>query len=74
MSNRIFSYTVTLDGVYKDEDAKQIQDAIEMIKGVSRVVPQVATAETYFAMDKARRELGEKIIEVIFPDAGKEKL
>jgi len=54
MSNRIFSYTVTLDGVYKDEDAKQIQDAIEMIKGVSRVVPQVATAETYFAVDKAR--------------------
>ena len=43
MSDRIFSYTVTLDGIYKDEDAKQIQDAIEMIKGVSRVVPQVAT-------------------------------
>jgi len=67
MSNRIFSYTVTLDGVYKDEDAKQIQDAIEMIKGVSRVVPQVATAETYFAVDKARRDLGEKILEVIYP-------
>jgi hypothetical protein len=54
-------------GVYKDEDAKQIQGAIEMIKGVSRVVPQVADAETYFAVEKARRDLGEKILEVIFP-------
>lgn len=67
MSDRIFSYTVTLDGVYKDEDAKKIQGAIEMIKGVSRVVPQVANAEMYFAIDKARNELGEKILEVIYP-------
>ena len=67
MSDRIFSYTVTLDGTYKDEDAKQIQGAIEMIKGVSRVVPQVANAETYFAVDKARNELGEKILDVIYP-------
>lgn len=67
MGDRIFSYTVTLDGVYKDEDAKQIQAAIEMIKGVSSVVPQVADAETYFAVDQARCELREKILEVIYP-------
>lgn len=66
MSNRIFSYTVTLDGIYKDEDAKQIQDAIEMIKGVSCVVPQIATAETFFAVDIARRDLGQKIIDLIY--------
>jgi len=67
MSDRIFSYTVALDGVYKDEDAKHIQDAIKMIKGVSSVVPQVADSETYYAVDKARRDLGEKIFEVIYP-------
>ena len=67
MSDRIYSYTVTLDGTYKDEDANQIQDAIEMIKGVSRVVPLVANAETYFAVNKARRDLGEKILDVIYP-------
>jgi hypothetical protein len=67
MSDRIFSYTVTLDGTYKDEDARQIQNAIEMVKGVSRVVPQVANAETYFAIDKARIDLGQKILDVIYP-------
>jgi hypothetical protein len=67
MSDRIFSYTVTLDGVYKDEDAIKIQETIEMIKGVSSVVPQVATAETYFAVDQARRELGDKILKLIYP-------
>jgi hypothetical protein len=66
MSDRIYAYTVILDGIYKDEDAKLISDAIEMIKGVSVVTPQIATAETYFACDNARRNLGEKIISAVY--------
>jgi len=66
MSDRVFSYTVTLDGSYKAEDAKQIQDAIEMIKGVGSVIPAVANPEVYFASDQARNRLGQKIIDLIY--------
>lgn len=65
MSDRIFSYTVILDGQYKDEDAQAIQDAIEMIKGVSKVVPAVADINLSFAVDQASRNLGRDIIELI---------
>jgi hypothetical protein len=65
MSDRIFSYTVILDGQYKDEDAQAIQEAIEMIKGVSKVVPKVADMELAFAVDQAKRNLGRDIIELI---------
>lgn len=65
MSDRIFSYTVILEGQYKDEDAQAIQEAIEMIKGVSKVVPKVADMELAFAVDQAKRELGRDIINVI---------
>jgi len=71
MSDRIYSYTVILDNVYKDEDAEQITAAIRMIKGVSSVMPQVADTNTYFAMDKARNELGNKIFELIHPSMNK---
>ena len=70
MSDRIFSYTVILDGQYKDEDAQDIQEAIEMIKGVSKVVPKVANMELAFAVDQARRNLGRDIISVIYADKG----
>jgi hypothetical protein len=65
MSDRIFSYTVILDGTYKDEEARQIHDAIEMIKGVGRVIPLVADANVYFAADQAKQRLGQKIIDLI---------
>lgn len=67
MSDRIYCYTVTLDGVYKDEDAQEIQSAIEMIRGVSKVVPEVAEPSLYFAVDKARNDLRDKIIDILYP-------
>ena len=67
MSDRHYSLTVTLDGVYNEDATEHIQEAIKMIKGVSQVTAQVADAETYFAIDQARRELGQKILGVIYP-------
>jgi hypothetical protein len=67
MSDRIYAYTVILDGEYKDEDVEQVQHAIEMIKGVRSVTPQVSNPEIYFAKQKIRDEIGEKIINIIYP-------
>ena len=71
MSDRIFAYTVVLDDTYKDEDAEVIETAIRMVKGVLSVSPQVADSSTYFATEKARKDLASKIINVLYPDRGK---
>jgi len=70
MSDRILSYTVILDDTYKDEDAEPIEIALNMIKGVASVIPQVADSNTYFATEKARKDLASKIINVLYPDRG----
>jgi len=71
MSDRIISYTVTLDGAYKDEDAEYIKNAISMIKGVASVEPLIEDASTHFAVMQARRDLGNKIMDVIYPKESK---
>lgn len=70
MSERVYSYTVTLDGVYKDEDAESIKSAIEMIKGVSSVIPEVVDPRLFFALDRARNEIADKIMDIIYPKKG----
>lgn len=61
MTDRHFAYTVILQAPIREDDAEQIRQAILMVKGVADVIPQVANADTYFAIETARRELEEKI-------------
>ena len=67
MTDRIYAYTVTLKRETRDDDAEHITNAIQMIKGVADVVPLVSTPENYFAVQRARSELGEKLWEVLYP-------
>jgi len=66
MSDRIISYTVILDTDYKDEDAEEIEQAIRMIKGVSQVILKIANPDVYFAVNKAKLELREKLINILY--------
>lgn len=67
MSDRIYAFTVTLDGAYKDEDIECVKKAIEMIKGVESVVPLVNNPEVFFAVERARNEIRDKIVDILYP-------
>ena len=70
MTDRIYAYTVTLLKEVREDDAEGITNAIGMIRGVAKVVPLVADAATYFGIETARHELGEKLWRVLYPKAG----
>ncbi len=65
MSNRIKGFTIALDRDYREEAAEQIENAIAMIKGVVKVTEHIVTAEDFFAETKVKRELLEKIWNVV---------
>jgi len=47
MSDKYRSLTVVLEEETSEENIKLIQNAIEMVKGVLRVVPEVAESDNY---------------------------
>jgi len=47
MSDKYRSLTVALEEETSEENIKLIQNAIEMVKGVLRVVPEVAESDNY---------------------------
>jgi len=73
MTDRISSFTVTLDQDIRVDDVEFIVNAIKAIKHVRSVVPRVSEVGDYIAQERMRRELGDKILKVIFPDWGKKE-
>ena len=65
MSDRHHAYTVVLQKELKDEDSINVIEAIRMIKGVADVVPQVADHQFYVGREQARRELLEKVFNML---------
>jgi hypothetical protein len=49
------------------DDAQHITDAIRMIKGVADAVPIVASVESHWALEAARRELRDELWQVLYP-------
>lgn len=68
MTERIFAYTVVLEKDIREDDSEAIIHAIEMIKGVAEVKPLIAQPELYWAYTKARRELMDKLVQVLDED------
>lgn len=67
MTDRIHSLTVVLESTIREDDAEAIIQAIKMVKGVLSVSSNVADAESYMAEERARQELGERLMEVLYP-------
>lgn len=67
MTDRYDTFTVVLERPTRDDDAEPILTAIRMIRGVMQVVPHVAGHESYAAEERARRELGTKLLSVLYP-------
>lgn len=68
MTDRYYALTVVLEKDIRSDDAKQIMDAIRMIKYVLDVKGNVATPETWMAEARTRRELGEKLFKILHTD------
>ncbi len=67
MTDRIYAYTVILENQIGEEDAEAITQAIQMIRGVRGVTPLVADAGLLFAEETARWELGQKLMQIVYP-------
>jgi len=67
MTDRIHSLNVVLDMDYRSDDVEKIVNAIKMIKGVLSVSMCVADFNSHMAEERAKRELGEKLWEIIYP-------
>ena len=67
MTDAYHSLTVVLDHDIRDDDAESILTAIRMIKGVLSVRPKVADMDSHMAEERARRDFGLKLWEIIYP-------
>ena len=67
MTDRIKGFVVTLDKDVCEDDAEGIVNAISHVRGVSDVSEMVADPDHYIAVARARQELQEKMIEILWP-------
>lgn len=67
MTERINALSVVLDRDMREDDVTAVIDAISMLRGVLCVTTRPATIESLVAEERAKRELGEKLMAVIWP-------
>ena len=65
MSDRYNYLTVALERDLKDEDAQDLIKAIECLRGVLKVEPNVANSGDWLAETRVRRELVDKLWNVL---------
>lgn len=65
MTDRINAITVVLENDIRDDDAETILTAIRMVRGVLSATPNVSELSDHIAQERVRRELGDKILEVL---------
>lgn len=65
MTDRYYTLTVVLEKDTRDDDCEKIISAIQMVKGVLKVMGNVSNPETWFAEERARHELSMKLWDVL---------
>ncbi|WP_343743341.1 hypothetical protein [Herbaspirillum huttiense] len=70
MTDRIHSFTVVLDEDIREEDAAAIANAIRLMRGILTVESNLSDPGQFVAEARVRRELGEKLWEVLLPKGG----
>ena len=71
MTDRVHSLTVVLEHDVREDDVQSLTEAIHMMRGVLSVRGEVSNMESHMAEERARRELGGKILDVIYPERSK---
>ena len=67
MSDRANTITVVLEKETRVDDLDNILNSIKMIKGVATADANVASLGDYWAVEKARWDLTNKLWEVLYP-------
>ena len=65
MSDRYNYLTVVLETDLKDEDAEPLIQAIKQLRGVLSVTPNVRDGMSFFAQERVRHELTQKLWQVL---------
>jgi hypothetical protein len=60
-ADRIRHLTITLDEDTRDDDLKSIVSAIEHVRGVANVLPNIVTAQDHLARQAVRAEVQEQL-------------
>lgn len=68
MTDRFNTLTVVLEKDIRDDDAEHILTAIRMVRGVLSVKGNVSDPSAYMAEERAKREIGQKLLAVIYPN------
>jgi len=67
MTNRFNVLTVALERDIREDDAEGLMDAISRLKGVISVSGNVSDITAWLSEERARKDLGDKIWNVIYP-------
>ncbi len=68
MTDRYKGFLVTLDKEIRDEDAENIVNALKMVKGVHSVKPYIKGMEDHMMYEKAKSDMGHKILDFVRKD------
>lgn len=66
MTDRFHTLTVVLEKDTREDDAKHLIDAISQLRGVCSVRGEVANVETHMAEQRAKHELGRRVMACIY--------
>lgn len=67
MTNRYYALTLILEKDVREDDASSLIEAVKMMKGVLDVKPHITDPTTWMAEERARRDLGVKLWEILYP-------
>lgn len=67
MTDRLNALTVVLDGDIREDDAQALMSAIRQLRGVLSVSGHVSNLDSHIAKERARHELGQKLLDVLYP-------
>lgn len=68
MTDRLKGCYVVFEKDIRVDDAEGIIKALAMVKGVLEVRTEVASFQDAVAYSRARNELGEKLMDVLYPE------
>jgi len=71
MTDRCYALTAVLEQDIRVDDIEATINAMSRIKGVISVKPHISSFESCMAEERAIRELGNKLWEVLYPKGGK---
>lgn len=66
MTDRIKGYVVILEENIREDDAKQITDALSMVKGVLKATPLISGIEDLIAEERVRARLRNQILDILW--------